>query len=152
MTIQDRGAIGELIGALAVLITLVYLSVQTKLSLKAQKAQTVQQTAHERAKNLRMFVENRELRDAAAKSTAGESLNEEEQQLLNLFTTISVRSFENELYQHSMGMIGDDELEIRRKLLELPHINIELAHSNKHLFTPKTQVELDKLLSARRDA
>ena len=42
MNIQDLGAIGELIGALAVLITLVYLAVQTRQAAKGAAAQAPQ--------------------------------------------------------------------------------------------------------------
>lgn len=35
MTIQDLGALGEFVGAIAVIITLIYLSIQTRLTRKA---------------------------------------------------------------------------------------------------------------------
>ena len=61
MTIQELGSIGELIGAIAVLATLIYLSVQVKMSSKTQRAQTHQQMAHDRAQTLRMMIDNEEL-------------------------------------------------------------------------------------------
>ncbi len=39
MTIQDLGALGELIGSVALLVTLVYLTLQTRQNTKAISAQ-----------------------------------------------------------------------------------------------------------------
>ena len=82
MTIQDWGAIGELVGAFAVLATLIYLSLQIKQSSKTQRAQTHQQMSSDRATNLRLIIENPELRTAIAKAAAGESLTEDEQTIV----------------------------------------------------------------------
>lgn len=145
------GAVGEIVSALAVLITLIYLSVQIKQSARTQKAQSHQQIAHDRGSNLRTFLDNKELRVAVMKASRGESITEDESAILYWFTTLAVRAYENELYQHSMGMIDDSQIEIQRGLLELPHMQIEavVALSND-VYTPQVQAELQSIVEKRR--
>ena len=145
------GAVGEWVGALAVLITLVYLTIQIKQSAKTQKAQTHQQMTHDRAQNVREFLHNRELRDAVAKSTAGHEVDDNERNILYWFTTLQVRAFENDLYQHSQGMIDDHELAVQRSILELPHMQIEAVLAmSEHTYTTQVQEELRALKEKRK--
>ena len=145
------GAFGEWVGALAVLITLVYLTIQIKQSARTQKAQTHQQVTHDRAQIIREFLHNRELRDAVAKVAAGKGIDDNERNILYWFTTLQVRAFENDLYQHSQGMIDDHELEVQRNLLELPHMQIEaVLDISEHTYTPEVQHELRALREKRK--
>jgi len=152
MTIQDWGAIGEIVNAIAVLATLLYLAIQIKQNSSTTRAQTHQQLASDRAYSLRMMVENQELRDTTKKATRGEGLTENEQGILFWFTTLNVRAYENELYQHSMGMIDSEELEVQRKLLGLPHMQIEAVAMSLDTFTPAAQAEIRKLAEGRQRA
>ena len=151
MNWEAIGAEGEIVGALAVLITLVYLSVQIKQNSRTQKAQTHQQLAQDRGQTLRSFLDNKELRDAVRKASSGQSITEDESSMLYWFTTIVVRNYENELYQHSQGMIDDSELEIQRSLLNLPHMQIEAVVARSvHVYTPEVQQELRSLIEKRK--
>ena len=151
MNWEAIGAVGEIVSALAVLITLAYLSVQIKQNSRTQKAQTHQQLAHDRGQNLRSFLDNKELRDAVRKASSGQSVTEDERAILYWFTTIAVRNYENELYQHSQGMIDDSELEIQRGLLNLPHMQIEAVVAlSGHVYTPEVQQELRSLIEKRK--
>jgi hypothetical protein len=147
------GAIGDFVGAIAVLVTLIYLSVQIKMSSMTQRAQTHQQMTSDRAQGLRMVIENKELRDAITKGSRGIELSEDEERILYWFKVVNIRVYENELYQHSIGMIDDEELEVQRSLLELPHMQIEEVVSRTlSVFTPRTQDELIVLAEKRRGA
>ena len=153
MNWDAAGAIGEIVGAIAVLATLAYLAIQVRQSTEAQRAQTHQQSAHERARNVRMHIENKDIRDAIGSAHAGKSLSEDEQSILFWFSILQLRSYENELYQHSKGMIGDDELEVQRKLLELPAMQIETVEAiAMDSFTPRIQQEIRRLVERRKRA
>ena len=144
------GAIGEIISAIAVLGTLIYLAVQIRQSSDTQRAQTHQQLAHDRISNYRLMIENKEIRDAISKAQFGKPLTAEEQRLLYWLSMANIRAYENELYQHSKGMIEDEELELQRKVLEYPYIQIEAVEAvSLHTFTPKTQ-ELIRILAEKR--
>ena len=149
MTIQDWGAVGEIIGAIAVLVTLIYLSLQIRMSAKTQRAQTNQQLADGRREGLRMMFEYPSIRESTRKAVTGEELSEDERQDLYWFTVMQIRGYENELYQYEMGMVDADELDVQRKLLLLPHFQIERVAQVKNLFTPRMQIELEKLITER---
>lgn len=145
------GAIGEIVGAMAVLVTLIYLAVQIRQSSDTQRAQTHQQLAHERTHNLRMLIENKEIRDATAKAQFGKLLTVDEQRILYWFTVLNLRAYENELYQHSKGMIEDEELEVQRALLEFPYMQIEAVEAiSLKTFTPKAQQVIRALAEKRK--
>ena len=120
LSIQDWGSIGELIGAVAVVATLVYLSAQIRLSTKSQRAQTQQQLADGRRELLRMLLDLPELREAWGKKARGEDLSRTEVQALFWYTMLQVRNYENELRHCELGLIDQDELKVQR--LSLIHI------------------------------
>ena len=150
MTIQDWGAIGELVGALAVVATLIYLSIQIRLSISTQRAQTQQQLADGRRELLRMMFEFPLLREAWMKTLRGEEVTTEDLQELFWFTMLQVRNYENELRQCELGMIDEDELRVQRQILLQPTIQIEEVAKFKNSFTPRMQAELDKLIVDRK--
>jgi hypothetical protein len=146
------GAIGEIVGALAVLATLIYLAIQVRQNSELQRAQTHQQLAQERTLNMRMLIQDREVRHATAKAHFGKPLSVDEQGILYWFTILYLRIYENELYQHSKGMIEDEELAVQRAFLDLPHMQIEAVEAiSLHTFTPKIQ-QLIRELSEKRKA
>ena len=147
------GAIGEIVGAIAVLATLAYLAIQIRQSTEAQRAQTHQQSANERAKNIRMHIENKGIRDALSNAQAGKPISAEEQNILFWHSILQLRTYENELYQHSKGMIDDDELEVQRKILEMTSTQIEAIEAiAMDSFTPRAQQEIRRLAERRKKA
>ncbi len=147
------GAIGEIVGALAVLATLIYLAVQIRQNSDMQRAQTHQQLAHERTLNLRMIIAIKELRDAMSKCYFGNPLTDDERGILFFSTAIYLRTYENELYQHSKGMIEDAELEVQRALLENPGMQIEDVEAIAlHTYTPKVQQLIRELAQKKKGA
>ncbi len=147
------GAVGEIVGALAVLITLIYLAMQIRQNSNMQRAQTHQQLAHERTLNLRMIIANKELRDALLKWHLGNPLTGDERSILFWFSSIHLRTYENELYQHSKGMIEDAELEVQRILLENAGIEIEAIEAIAlHSYTPEVQQVIREMAQKKRGA
>ena len=143
MTIQDWGAIGEMLGALGVILTLVYLARQIRMSARTQRAQTHQQLADGRRDALRMFFEFPELARAVDKASGQETPSDEEEALLRRFTVMTTRAYENELYLHSLGMVSDEELAVQRRLLTLPHMRLD--RMREEMFTPAMQSEIRAL-------
>ncbi|MEZ5503454.1 MAG: hypothetical protein R3E50_12685 [Halioglobus sp.] len=71
------GAVGEIVGAIAVLATLAYLAIRSD-KVRSTATQTHQQSANERARNIRMHIENKDSRDALSKSQFGRPLSTDE--------------------------------------------------------------------------
>lgn len=68
MTIQDWGAIGEVVGAVAVVITLAYLATQIRYARLAASDASRQSRAHGVREILLTVINNREFREAWARS------------------------------------------------------------------------------------
>jgi hypothetical protein len=107
---------------------------------------------HERSTISRMAIENKEFRDALANSFLRQPLTVDEQRILYWHTVYHLRAYDNDLYQHSKGMIEDDELELQRLMLDGRSMQIEAVEAiMHHNFTPKTQ-KLIRELSEKRKA
>jgi len=85
------GAIGELVGAVAVLATLIYLSIQTRLTRKATQAAaefSLNQASSESMSSFdqwrKSILENHELARIMVKARGGEALDDEEKLLFDL--------------------------------------------------------------------
>ena len=140
-------------GAILLFASLVFVGLQIKQNSGTTRAQTHQQLASDRAYTIRMMIENQELRDATRKAASGEILTENERGILVWYTILHLRAYENELYQHSIGMIDNEELEVQRSILEAPHMQIEtLSAMSLQAFTPAVQAEIHKLVEVRRGA
>ena len=102
MSIQDLGSIGELIAAVAVLITLVYLSVQVRQGNLLAKSQARQRMVEHAQSELFAQINDPSITYAAVKDGP---LTEEEQAKLSLFLTAFMRQREWEWFQYQDGVI-----------------------------------------------
>jgi hypothetical protein len=106
MTIAELGSLGELVGAIAVLATLVYLSIQTRLTREAAQETAGFASSHATYESMTSYdqwrksiLENHELARIMVKARGDEPLTEEEQLLFDLLferlfiiTAVSVQS------------------------------------------------------------
>ena len=107
------GAIGEIIGGVVVVATLVYLAIQAKRTRLTVEAGSTLSTMELMSRWRNAFVESPDLARIAAKANAGENLNAEEQLKFSLFcdevffaATVSYTT------SHQAGSVHDDEAEI----------------------------------------
>jgi hypothetical protein len=105
MSIQDLGSIGELVAALAVLITLVYLSLQVRQGNLLAKSQARQRMVEHAQSELYTQMNDPSVTYAVIKEGA---LTEEEQAKLSLFLTAFMRQREWEWFQYQDGVIDKD--------------------------------------------
>ena len=80
------GAVGEIVGALAVVVTLAYLAVQLKLARNAYEIQSTYSSQAGYSRWRTAVMENPELREAIAKSNRGERLSDEEDLAVSTLT------------------------------------------------------------------
>ena len=144
------GAGAEILGAITVVATILYLAVQIRQSERTQRAQTHQQITSDRRQVLLSLMENDKVRDAIRKASRGEALTEDETAIAFWFTVINIRAYENEIYQHSLGMIDDSELANQTAMLELPQMQLELvAELSLNTYTPRVQEDIRRILAKR---
>ena len=114
MTIAELGSLGELIGAIAVLATLIYLSIQTRLTREAAQETAGFAQSHATFESMtsydqwrRSILENHELARIMVKARGDEPLTDQEKLLFNLlferlFIIVAVsvqRSFQGTTFQ-----------------------------------------------------
>ena len=80
-TVQDLGALGELLGSIAVLLTLVYLAVQTRATRNAMELQTMMAASIPSMEiNNAVLGSSQECAGALFKALDGEDLSDKELQ------------------------------------------------------------------------
>ena len=110
MTIQDLGSIGELVAAIATLVTLIYLATQVRQNTRALKSATFQNISGEMGKNVEPIISNADLAAVMVKgNTDPDSLSAEERLRYSSMLVASFRRLESVYVQHQLGSI-DEEL------------------------------------------
>ena len=110
MSIQDLGAIGEFVAAVAVVISLVYLALQVKQTRQISKAVALQ--AIQRDVLDLVLADPEEIGFYLAihgKQDRGEQLTPIEREYVSQRSIRAMRIHENRWYQHRSGLL-DDEL------------------------------------------
>ncbi len=108
MTLEDLGNLGELLGALAVVISLVYLAIQIRQNTRAVRS-SAEHTVFQSAIDLdRMLVSDRELtRIWNLGRSNPDELNQEEERQFRRLMSMFYRNFENLYLQHENGLVDD---------------------------------------------
>ncbi len=107
MSIQDWGAVGEIVGAIAVVVTLLYLAGQIRQNTQVARSaarQAITQGATDFARNL---TESGELTDLLHRSLDGQALEPNEMLRVQAFFYMTMRQYENIHYQHLSGMLDE---------------------------------------------
>jgi hypothetical protein len=120
MAIQDLGALGELIGAVAVLATLIYLAIQTRQAriaaeqtLKFAELQASRAVMAGYSQSRSLLLSDPRISDAIAKVNAGEILSDAERiQLAVVFEDLFIASAFSYLSSRASGAVHSSEADI----------------------------------------
>ena len=100
------GAIGEIVGAAAVVITLIYLAVQLKQNTAAMRSSTFQSISSTLAQNMEVLTTTPGMPALLLKANAGlETLTGEERVQFSSFCLMSHRRIESIFVQKSLGAL-----------------------------------------------
>ena len=99
------GASAEFVGAIAVVLTLLYLAVQIRQSNRLSKFQSARDVFEQIDDNNRLVVESKELRTLSSK--AYDSLTDEESKQLAVFVGRQLNAFTNLQTAYDQGLIDD---------------------------------------------
>jgi hypothetical protein len=124
MTLNDVSSIANLLAALGVLITLIYLSRQVRQGNMLAKYQARQRMVEQAQEELYHWGSHPRLRDAFAKS---EPLSEHEQEEVHYFLLAAMRQREWEWFQFKDGVINKQVYGAYHEVIAL------------HLGTPRTR-------------
>ncbi len=109
MTIQDLGSIGELVGGLAVLLSLVYLALQINQNTRSVRSAMSASVSESLSRVTEMLSSQPELARAWYQGRVQyDSLNDEERYRMKMFANTYLRRLENAFYQQERGFVDPD--------------------------------------------
>lgn len=112
MTLQDLGSIGELLGAIGVIISLIYLATQIRQNTKTVRAAAVDAAAERFIESTRLISLNPELADLLHRGHHDyAALSEVEQRRYRLHYLANSLAFENQYQKHQQGLISKSQWE-----------------------------------------
>jgi hypothetical protein len=112
MTLQDLGSIGELLGAIGVILSLVYLATQIRQNTKSLRAAAVDAAADRYIESTRLISLNPELADLLEKGRSDyTALSGVQQRRYRLHYLANSLAFENMFQKYRQGMIPESQWE-----------------------------------------
>lgn len=116
MSIQDLGSIGEFVASVGVVISLVYLAVQTRSNTKAIKAQT-RSSITDQVLSIQLNMFNNDLYQTAfQKYLQKEALDLAEQAILEREALLFFKHMENAQFQFDSGLYDVDEYNAQKAI------------------------------------
>ncbi len=109
MSVIELGAVGEFLGAIAVVATLVYLTTQIRQSTRSMASQAHAQVAAEMQHNLRAMSQDDALAIAFMKATRSEDLEPLERTKLMFWFFAFGRGWESHIIQAKLGALEEVE-------------------------------------------
>ncbi len=109
MTIQDWGAIGEIVGGIAVVVTLIYLAAQIRQNTRAVRANTFQGVVDSLTSGIAEITRDAEVtRIWIVGLSQSEELSEFDRGRFRLLILMAVRKWENAFYQRSHSVVDPE--------------------------------------------
>ncbi|GAB5452922.1 MAG: hypothetical protein Hals2KO_32500 [Halioglobus sp.] len=148
MTIQDWGAIGEILGAIATVATLIYLATQLRQNTRALQATSMDSTT-QAANDIRasLFMD-RAITEIYRKGLQNiEDLDEIDRERFRLIMTNALWAFWNTYTQSQLGgrQSWDSQKNIARRFLSQPG-GVWFWQNYRGEFEPEFQSEIDNIL------
>ncbi len=111
------GAVGEVVGAVGVILTLGYLAVQIRQNTAMMTAQTVQASIDATQRVLLFRAEHADVRSVLRKARADEELNRDEFELLTAYLQAAFMNFQARLQHNTRGVFDASVNESYEKIL-----------------------------------
>ena len=117
MSIQDLGALGELIGGIAVVASVIYLAIQIRHGIDGYRSNAIFQATNHFSNLQLEIAKDRDLLHTWHKAEKGEALDPlEQRQVLNIISSYLI-GFENLHAQTQTGMLEQEAYEARRIII-----------------------------------
>lgn len=115
MNLQTLGAIGDLLGGIAVFVSLLYLAVQIRQNTRAIRSSSYHQAAEQTWHWCLTVAQNADLADILRRRTAGEAIDATEQLRIGIADVALIYGVENMLRLKEEGLVDP---EVWKNLLE----------------------------------
>ena len=144
------GAIGEIVGATAVVVSLVYLAVQIRQNTRVGFSMARQEVSNLAVAGGAFFAQNGEVTELLFRAFTGDPPDGPEGLRLQATCYMILRQYENIQYQNDLGMLSEGEWQGFRENLKLFY-RTELFRKywpqEAHLFSPSFQAVVDEVLA-----
>jgi hypothetical protein len=162
MSIEDLGNIGDLIGGIGVIVTVLYLALQVRqqtrsidASITASKAQTRTLQAQEAIEFIRSVRMDPDLMEIFLAQEEGRALSPMQVFRLDLFSREHFRGAEHSFYLYRMGTIDESEFagieSFYREQMIRPEMR-DFWSKNKHHFSTDFREEVERIYASTPDA
>ena len=109
--LEDLANVGEFVGAVAVVVTLIYLAFQSKQANVFMVRQIRQSVTDSAMSLLSVGIQNPEINVIAGKHIAGEELTSGEQRLMRTYLMMFMQLLKNNYYHYRAGLITEEDWE-----------------------------------------
>jgi hypothetical protein len=116
MSISDLGSVGEFIASIGVVVSLLYLALQTRANTNALKSQTRSSITDQILSVQIATFHSAEFIEASEKDRLAEPLTDKEQYLLRREAVLYFKHMENAQYQYETGLYDSAEYAAQRAI------------------------------------
>lgn len=116
INISDLGSLGEFIGSIGVISSLIYVSVQIRQNTRSIRASAIQEINTD-SQNLLLTLTNPILAQVMHRMETNKALDENEAYIAANWLSAAMRGWENQYYQYKHGLIDKEIYESRLNAL-----------------------------------
>jgi len=152
MTLADLGNLGEFIGGIGVVVTLLYLAIQIRQNSVLIMAQTVQSAIDATQRVLLFRAENAALRATIRKARSGAPLDADDTEVIASYLQAAFMNFQARLQHHARGIFDRSVNESYERILEdylaQGYVRNWWRHANV-LFNTPFRAHCDRIIAAQ---
>jgi len=150
MNWEAISAIADILGAIAVVITLVYLALQVRQNTQATRASTRHAATEFIMGPPNNFLQNESFRKSFLAHLNGEDLDPDQAFQLQVYGYITMKSWEDMHYQYRSGLLTEDEWQpLHANLKFILHSSVwqDYWKREQHIYSKPFRDEVDRILS-----
>ena len=118
MTLQDLGSVGEFLGGLAVLVSLIYLALQIRQNTTSVRAATSASVSESLSRFTETLISQPELARLWFQGISNyDSLEDQARNQFGMALLTYMRRVENAFYQHARGFVDPDHWQTTERIL-----------------------------------
>lgn len=151
MTRLERAShIAQIIAAAGVILSVVYLALQIRDTNRVTRASVRHELTADLVETARLWTDNGDMAELWAREAEGVLLTPAERMRLSAVAYVDMRVWENVHYQHSQGLLSDEEFaSFRRNLRFLMQHRVyqDFWQIEREIFTDRFRDMVDELLT-----
>ena len=150
MNWEAISAIADILGAIAVVITLIYLALQVRQNTQATRASTRHAVTESIMGPPNNFLQNESFRKSFLAHLNGEDLDTEQAFQLHIYGYITMKSWEDMHYQYRNGLLTEEEWQpLRANLQYILHSSVwqDYWKRERQIYSKPFREEVDQILS-----